>query len=132
MKKSKSGIKEQEADRAARKVRRHAHAPYSKYKVGAAVIASGRIFSGCNVENASFPAGLCAERSAVAAAVSAGCRRITYLAICVAGAPVPPCGMCLQVLSEFAGSDLPVSLIGRGKSVRTSLGDLLPHRFRPD
>lgn len=119
--------------------RRAAYAPYSRYAVGAAVLtAGGRIFTGCNVENASYPAGCCAERVAIFKAVSEGERRICALALVAApldGAPPhgeypAPCGICLQVLSEFAAPELRV-LLARDRDdyrVRT-LRDLLPGGF---
>ena len=99
--------------------RQAAYAPYSRYAVGAAVLtAGGRTFTGCNVENASYPAGICAERTAIFKAVSEGERRIVALALAAApqeeqppfsGYPAP-CGICLQVLSEFAAPELRVLL----------------------
>jgi cytidine deaminase len=118
--------------RAAKAVRRRAYAPYSGFKVGAAVLdAAGRIHSGANVENASSPSALCAEQAAVAVAVAAGARRI--VAVAVAGRsvrPVPPCGRCLQVLVEF-GPGLEVLLAaGGGGFERLRLAGLLPRPFR--
>jgi cytidine deaminase len=120
-----------ELARAARAARARAYAPYSRFEVGAAVRAGGRIFAGANVENASFGATLCAERAAIAAAVNAGARRLDALAVASATAPpTPPCGICLQTLAEFAGPDLPITLAGaRGARVETTLGELLPHGF---
>jgi len=116
---------------AARAARRRAYAPYSRFRVGAAVRAGGRVFEGANVENASYGLTLCAERAAVAAAVLDGSRRLEAVAIASATSPpTPPCGMCLQTLAEFAGPDLPVLLAGaRGVVVETTLGELLPHGF---
>lgn len=116
---------------AARAARRRAYAPYSGFKVGAAVLAGGRIHAGCNVENASYGLTVCAERTAVAAAVAAGARRLEAVAVASGTSPpTPPCGMCLQTLAEFAGPDLPVTLAGaRGAPVQTTLGALLPHGF---
>jgi len=117
--------------RAAAAARRRAYAPYSRFRVGAAVRAEGRIYSGCNVENASYGLTVCAERSAVSRAVFAGARRLEALAVASGTSPpTPPCGMCLQTLAEFAGPTLPVFLLGaRGSQERTTLGALLPHAF---
>jgi cytidine deaminase len=120
-----------ELARAARAARRRAYAPYSRFQVGAAVGAAGRVFAAANVENASYGATLCAERAAVAAAVSAGARRLEAVAVASGTAPpTPPCGICLQTLAEFAGPDLPITLAGaRGAVVETTLGELLPRAF---
>jgi cytidine deaminase len=117
--------------RAARAARRRAYAPYSGFRVGAAVAAGGAVHVGCNIENASYGLTLCAERVAVAAAVAAGARRLDAVAISSATSPpTPPCGMCLQTLAEFAGPELPVRLVGEdGAVVDTSLGELLPRAF---
>jgi len=118
---------------AAAAVREHAHAPYSRYQVGAAVRgASGKIYVGANVENASYGLALCAERSAVAAAVSAGEKRIEAVAVETSTSPpAAPCGMCRQVLAEFAGDELPIALTNdKGERQDTTLGALLPHAFR--
>ena len=118
---------------AARRVRENAHAPYSRYKVGAAVrMASGRVFVGANVENASYGLALCAERSAIAAAIAAGETRLAAVAVITASSPpAAPCGMCRQVLAEFGDDDLPVALVNdKGERSDTTLGALLPHAFR--
>ncbi len=118
---------------AAGAVRAHAHAPYSRYNVGAAVQAdSGRIYAGANVENASYGLALCAERSAVAAAVAAGEKRVIAAVVVTATSPpAAPCGMCRQVLAEFGGDDLTVGLVNdNGEREETTLGKLLPHAFR--
>jgi cytidine deaminase len=117
-------------ERAARTARDHAHAPYSGFPVGAAVLAGGRIHAGCNVENASYPVGLCAERAALAAAVCAGATSIEAVAVVVGGAPASPCGMCRQALAEF-GPAVPVRLIGDDGFVETGLDRLLPSPFLP-
>jgi cytidine deaminase len=120
---------------AARAVRARAHAPYSHFAVGAALLdEQGRIHVGCNVENAAYPQGLCAEAGAIAALVAAGGRRIIAAAV-VGDAPQPvtPCGGCRQKLREFAADAMPV-LCDDGRSLRlaTTLGALLPHGFGPE
>ncbi len=117
---------------AATKVRNHAHAPYSGYLVGAAVLTTdGRVFAGCNVENASYGLGVCAERHAVAAAVAEGCREFAGVAVVTqSNPPAAPCGACRQVLAEFG--DFPVILAGLdGGRVSTTVGSLLPLAFDP-
>ena len=114
----------------AARARRAAHAPYSGFAVGAALLAAdGRVFTGCNVENASLGLTVCAERVAVMKAVSEGAR--DFLALAIAGSgPVPPCGACRQVLSEFA-PDMRVFWRGAGRRiVSRSLARLLPESFR--
>jgi cytidine deaminase len=118
---------------AAREAQRHAHAPYSSFPVGAALLAEdGRIFTGCNVENGSYGLTICAERNAVGAMVVAGARPVA-VAVVANRAGVTPCGACRQVLSEFA-EDMPVVLAsssGDGHQI-TSLATLLPGAFRFD
>jgi cytidine deaminase len=119
---------------AARAVRANAHAPYSKFKVGAAVLDErGRIHAGCNVENAAYPQGWCAEASALATLVSAGGRTVRAVAVVAASrVPTTPCGGCRQKLAEFAGDDCAVVVAGpRGGQRRYTLGELLPHGFGP-
>jgi cytidine deaminase len=120
---------------AARAVRGHAHAPYSRFLVGAAVLDErGRVHVGCNVENAAYPQGWCAETSAIAALVAAGGKRVLAAVVCgVADQPVTPCGGCRQKLREFAADDCPVLAVDLS-AVRGhyTLGGLLPHGFGPD
>lgn len=123
--------REDELLEAAWVARDNAYAPYSHFHVGAAVLtASGQIYPGANVENVAYPVGLCAERSAVAAAVSAGEREIVAVAV-VAGTkrPLTPCGMCRQTLFEFGLDIQIVSEDPGGQRSRHSLADLLPQEF---
>jgi cytidine deaminase len=116
-------------------VRGRAYAPYSRYLVGAAVEdASGRIYVGCNVENSSYGATICAERSAVAQLVAAGDRRPIACAVATGGStPGTPCGICRQVLFELA-DDMPIALVAVSGKKRTrhdtTLAALLPRGFR--
>lgn len=112
---------------AASHARSNAYAPYSRITVGAAVLADGRVFSGCNVENSSFPVGCCAERGALYAAVAAGCRDIQAVAI-VSEEAIPPCGMCRQALVEFNPS-VPIRFYGANSEISWNLADLLPEPF---
>jgi cytidine deaminase len=119
---------------AAREARARAYAPYSNFFVGAAVLGeNGRVYTGANVENASYGLSICAERAAVIAAVLDGCRRLTAAAVVTASSPpAPPCGACRQMLAEFA-RDLPVALQNpSGERVDTRLEELLPLAFRPE
>ena len=119
--------------------RQAAYAPYSRYAVGAAVLtAGGRTFTGCNVENASYPAGICAERTAIFKAVSEGEREFT--AIAIVGSKVGekntlvtgPCGVCRQALFEFGGPNLTVIMAkSEDDYIVTTLGELLPYGFGP-
>ena len=116
-------------------VKAHAHAPYSRFPVGAALRArSGRIYRGANVENASLGLSICAERNAMFAAVAAGERAFEAIAIVSkAPEPTPPCGACRQVLLEFAADDLTVLLATTqkpGRIERLTLGALAPFAFR--
>jgi cytidine deaminase len=110
-----------------------AYSPYSNFRVGAALLASdGSVSEGCNVENAAFPAGICAERGAVSAAVARGNRSFeTILIATEADEPTPPCGMCRQVLVEFAPHLLVVSATRDGREARWTLDELLPKAFTP-
>ena len=119
---------------AARAAAAQAYCPYSNFHVGAAVLADGKIFAGCNVENASYGLTICAERNAIFAAVASGVRRIQAIALaCVdatADAPAAsrmPCGACRQVIAEFAAADMPVYVDGVGA---LTVADLLPHAFQ--
>lgn len=118
--------------RAAREARQMAYAPYSNYAVGAALLmADGRIFTGVNVENASYGLTICAERTAVFKAVSEGARKIVAIAVCTENGG-SPCGACRQVLVEFAG-DVPVFLSdAQGNTRQTTLYALLPDHFGPE
>jgi len=116
---------------AARAVRARAHAPYSRFRVGAAVLDErGRIHTGCNVENASYGLTVCAERNAIAAAVAAGARRIRAVAV-VSASAVTPCGACRQVIAELATASTAV-LIASPKALvsETTLHALLPDAFK--
>lgn len=116
---------------AAVQARDNAHAPYSGYQVGAALVCSdGSMFAGCNVENRSYGLTVCAERHAVAAMVAAGKRQLAY-AVVVTGDrdPASPCGACRQVLAEFHPK-LPIYLVSTlGKKVKVTLDKLLPRQF---
>ena len=129
--------------RAARAAARNAYAPFSKFRVGAAVLtARGRVFSGCNVENSSYGLTICAERVAIFKAVSAGQREIKALAVFAPALQsrignrkskipllTPPCGACLQVIGEF--SENPEIILSNGRSTKTyRLRELLPLGFR--
>lgn len=117
---------------AAKAVRENAYAPYSRFKVGAALrAASGTIYAGCNVENVAYPEGTCAEAGAIAAMVAAGeTRIIEALVIADSPDPVPPCGGCRQKLAEFAGQEVTVTLCTTDGQARTlTVGDLLPGVF---
>jgi cytidine deaminase len=115
--------------RAAEAARTFAYAPYSKFRVGAAVLsADGRLFTGCNVENASYGLTVCAERTAVFRAVSEGETGFDAVAICTdTEAPVTPCGACRQVLAEFNPSMTVICCTPSGGRAVYSLSDLLPH-----
>jgi cytidine deaminase len=128
----KTNEAEQRLIDAAKKARDNAHAPYSKFKVGAAILTGdGNIYAGCNVENASYGGSVCAERNAVAQAVASGDKDFTMLAIVTqSDPPAAPCGLCRQVLVEFC-DDLPILLCNlKGDLIRTDLKDLQPLPFR--
>jgi cytidine deaminase len=119
----------------ARRALANAHAPYSRFRVGACVrAASGRLYAGCNVENASYPVTQCAETTAIGTMVAAGDRTIVEVVLVTERAePCAPCGRCRQQLAEFAGPDVPVHLCGpEGLRATTTLGALLPLAFGLD
>ena len=130
---------DRELIRAAFAVRERAYTPYSHFKVGAALLTrSGRVFTGCNIENASFSPTICAERAALAAAVSAGEREFDAIAIVgsmegkVNTLPTGPCGVCRQALFEFGGNGLRVILAKSEEDYQElTLGRLLPLGFGP-
>lgn len=119
--------------RAARRSLENAYSPYSDYKVGAAILTpEGKTFTGCNVENGSYGATNCAERTAVFKAVSEGERRFSAVAIASEDGEAPPfpCGICRQVLSEFCPSETPVLIYdGNGSVYNAELGELIPYAF---
>ncbi len=112
--------------------REYAYAPYSGFKVGAALLtAAGLVYTGCNIENASYSATICAERTAMFKAVSAGEHRFAAMAVVAdTEGPVSPCGVCRQVIAEFFPPDLPVYLANvQGDQGSTTIGELLPGAF---
>lgn len=119
---------------AAIKARSNSYSPYSNCKVGSALLMDDqRIFSGCNVENASYGATICAERSAVFSAIGQGFKNVKVILVVTDSLePWPPCGMCRQVLSEFATAEVPVLLCNLDGVMREkTLGELCPHFFGP-
>jgi len=119
----------------ARRALANAHAPYSRFRVGACVrTRTGRLYAGANVENAAYPVGQCAEASALGTMVAAGDRDVVEVVVVTERAGLcPPCGRCRQQLAEFARSDTPVHLAGpEGVRVTATLGELLPLAFGPD
>ena len=119
----------------ARAVRENAHAPYSGFKVGAAIRGQGgAVHLGCNVENVAYPEGTCAEAGAIAAMIASGETRIAEVAV-IADSPQPvsPCGGCRQKLAEFADAGVKVTLATMdGTTLETTVGDLLPGAFDQD
>jgi len=119
----------------AKKARQNAYAPYSTYKIGSAILTSdGRIFSGCNVENSSYGATLCAERVAILKAISEGATRISECLVLSDADPAwPPCGMCRQVLNEFASDKTLVHIANVAGTIDTlPFSDLLPRAHGKD
>jgi cytidine deaminase len=119
----------------ARQALANAHAPYSRFRIGACVRSgSGRLYAGCNVENASYPVTQCAEATAIGAMVAAGERQIVEVVVVSEGAePCPPCGRCRQQLAEFASPQTRVHLCGpEGLRLSATLGELLPMAFGPN
>ena len=116
----------------ASKARERAHAPYSNFRVGAALLTQdGQIFEGCNVENASFGLTICAERVAITNAVSQGYKKFKAMAIITDSEPAAsPCGACRQVMAEFAPDLLVILVNTHGSSEETNLGELLPKQFK--
>ena len=132
-------MQKEELTALARVAMQNAYAPYSGCKVGAALLAaSGKVYLGCNIENASFSPTICAERSAFAAAVSAGERSFAALAVTGGqGGEIRnafyPCGVCRQVIREFCSDDFPIYVLARdGEVLSLTLADLLPHSFGKD
>ena len=120
---------------AARAAYARAYAPYSRFRVGAAIRADdGAIYAGCNVENAAYPAGTCAEAGAIAAMINGGGRRIAEIVVVGAGDGLcTPCGACRQRIREFAAPDCPIDIAGPdGIRERFTLETLLPHSFGPE
>ena len=124
----------QDLIRKAQEARKLAYAPYSEYPVGAAVLTDdGQIVTGCNIENAAYPSGLCAERVAIFKAVSEGHRHIQALAVLTRNGG-SPCGACRQVMREFGSQDMIVLIADEAGNLleETNLGALLPHSFGPE
>ena len=123
--------KKKELYRMARNATEKAYAPYSGFKVGAAVLTvDGEIYTGVNIENSSYPAGICAERSAFAAAVSAGHREFAGVAVCTENGSAWPCGVCRQIIFEFGEDILIISGQDENSIESYTIGELLPKGFR--
>jgi len=119
----------------AKSIQAKAYAPYSNYKVGAAILtAGGNVYAGCNVENAAYPQGQCAEASAIGAMIAGGESEIAEVLVYADGeAECTPCGGCRQRIREFAGDKVSIHVAGNGVVRSTySLAELLPHSFGPD
>jgi cytidine deaminase len=120
-------------EKAARRAARASYSPYSKFRVGAAILTdTGRVFAGCNVENASYGLCNCAERTAIFSAVAAGARAVRAVAVYTATpAPTMPCGACRQVIHEFGPDALVISVCDSTERLATTLPQLLPGAFGP-
>ncbi len=132
---SDSAARDAELFAAAEAVRARAYAPYSRFQVGAAILADdGNIYAGANIENAAYPIGNCAEASAIAAMIAGGGKRIRRIYVTGPGpAPVTPCGGCRQRLREFADQDVVVISHGvEGQPLHQTVAQLLPHSFGPE
>ena len=126
-------MKEQDLIRVALEAREYAYAPYSKFRVGAALLCrDGKVYTGCNIENATYGATVCAERTAVFKAVSEGQREFALLAVVSdSGDYTRPCGICRQVLAEFCPDSFPILMCNTdGGYVKKILGELMPEAFR--
>ena len=125
------GVKNEELLAAARAAMEHSYSPYSGFRVGAAVLAqSGRIYSGCHIENASYGAPICAERCAIFSGIAQGERRFIKLAVVSSGDGYPwPCGICRQVMLEFMPPEGSILLEDKGKILELALDELMPHGF---
>lgn len=123
----------QELGRLAAEMRSRSYIPYSHYAVGAALLAKdGRIFTGCNIENAAYPVTICAERTAIFKAVSEGVRDFEAIAVATEDGQGYPCGSCRQVMAEFAlDMDVMLADAAGNITVETSVSDLLPGAFTP-
>jgi cytidine deaminase len=127
-----AAVDETELLAVARSARDRAYAPYSGFRVGAALSADGSVYSGANVENASYGLSICAERVAAVTAVASGARRFGLIAVASSGSsPTAPCGACRQVLFEFGPDVAVVSEGPNGERKRWSLSELLPDAFGP-
>ncbi len=132
---SKLTTKEKELVKKALEVKKRAYAPYSNYSVGCALTdEEGKIFTGCNVENASYPAGLCAERTAIVKMISEGGKKIKSIVVAASSEePVFPCGMCLQVIQEFGADSEVIAVNNPGKLFQRALTrTLFPFAFDPE
>ena len=128
-------VADQELFAAAEAVRARAYAPYSRFQVGAAILADdGKVYTGCNIENAAYTIGNCADASAIAAMIAGGGKRIKRIYVTGPGtAPVTPCGGCRQRIREFADQDVVVISHGiDGIPLRQTVAQLLPHSFGPE